>query len=159
MTPFVKFMTKLPWGGLVQLTWSLAYTLFTPKIPVSFIPHFVNSFHSYKCNKWHVRLGHPSHRKLVELHKAFPFIDCVKNTDPCNVCHLSKQKKLPFPNSVSKFDKPFDLLHVDIWGPISTPSIQGHRYFLTIVDDAGRHTWLFFMKLRLCLEGWGRMVK
>lgn len=35
---------------------------------------------------------------------------------------------------------------MDIWGPVSTPSIQGHKYFLTIVDDHSRHTWIFLMK-------------
>ncbi|XP_010480765.1 PREDICTED: uncharacterized protein LOC104759556 [Camelina sativa] len=30
---------------------------------------------------------------------------------------------------------PFDLVHLDIWGPFSVESIEGYRYFLTIVDD------------------------
>ena len=39
-----------------------------------------------------------------------------------------------------------DLIHVDIWIPMSFPSASGHRYFLTIVDDHTRFTWIFFMK-------------
>ena len=43
------------------------------------------------------------------------------------------------------------LLHLiycifDIWGPNSTVSINGHRYYITIVDDFTRHTWIFFLK-------------
>jgi len=38
------------------------------------------------------------------------------------------------------------LIHVDIWGPYSIPSIHGHKYFLTIVDDYSRHTWIFSLK-------------
>nr|KYP76442.1 Retrovirus-related Pol polyprotein from transposon TNT 1-94 [Cajanus cajan] len=34
---------------------------------------------------------------------------------------------------------------MDIWGPCSTTSLNGHRYFLTIVDDNTRYTWVFLM--------------
>jgi len=38
------------------------------------------------------------------------------------------------------------LIHVDIWGPYSIPSIHGHKYFLTIVDDYSRYTLIFLLK-------------
>ena len=61
-------------------------------------------------------------------------------------CHLAKQHKLPFQLSKSFSKSVFDLIHIDIWGPLDVPSIQGHRYFLTIVDDFSRHTWVYLMK-------------
>jgi len=39
----------------------------------------------------------------------------------------------------------FDLLHMDIWGPCSKPSMHGHKYFLTIVDNHSRFTWIHLM--------------
>ena len=39
----------------------------------------------------------------------------------------------------------FDLLHMDIWGPCSKTSMHGHKYFLTIVDDHSRFTWIHLM--------------
>ena len=45
-------------------------------------------------------------------------------------------------------DFPFDLVHMDVWGPFSVPTSDGHRYFLTLVDDATRATWLFLMKAK-----------
>jgi len=38
----------------------------------------------------------------------------------------------------------FDLIHVDIWGPYFVPSFEGHGYFLTIVDDFSRFTWIYY---------------
>ena len=38
------------------------------------------------------------------------------------------------------------MIHVDIWGPYSIPSIHGHKYFLIIVDDYSRYTWIFPLK-------------
>ena len=42
--------------------------------------------------------------------------------------------------------KCFDLIDVDIWGPYLIPSIHGHKYFLTMVDDYSRYTWIFLLK-------------
>lgn len=47
---------------------------------------------------------------------------------------LSKRNDLfPISNIVSNM--PFDLVHCDIWGPFTPMTVQGHKYFLTIVDD------------------------
>ena len=82
-------------------------------------------------------------------------IDVIKNKFPCvkynksfvcDVCHFAKQKGLCFPISTSKSKKCFDLIHVDVWGPYSIPSIHGHKYFLTIVNDYSRYTWIFLLK-------------
>ncbi|MCH85324.1 retrovirus-related Pol polyprotein from transposon TNT 1-94, partial [Trifolium medium] len=40
--------------------------------------------------------------------------------------------------SLNKADKPFDLIHFDIWGPIAVHSVHHHTYFLTAVDDCSR---------------------
>jgi len=54
--------------------------------------------------------------------------ECIETrNEHCDVCHLAKQKKLSFPNSISHIDKCFNLIHVDIWGPAPTPSMHGHE--------------------------------
>lgn len=35
---------------------------------------------------------------------------------------------------------------MDIWGPYSVPSVHNHRYFLTVVDDFSRFTWIVMLK-------------
>lgn len=35
---------------------------------------------------------------------------------------------------------------MDILGPISRPSIVGHKYFLIVVEDYTRYYWIFLMK-------------
>lgn len=42
----------------------------------------------------------------------------------------------------------FELLHIDIWGPFSVPSIEGYKYFLTIVDDNTRVTWVYLLRTK-----------
>ncbi|KAE9592424.1 putative RNA-directed DNA polymerase [Lupinus albus] len=94
---------------------------------------------------WHMRFGHVSKPILQLLSKQFSF-SWNKNILPCDVRHISKQKKLPFSLSATHTTKSFDLLHVDIWGPYAVPSIFGQKYFLTLVDDYSRFTWIILMK-------------
>ena len=37
------------------------------------------------------------------------------------------------------------MISYSIWGPHKTPTHFGKRFFLTIVDDYTRYTWLFLM--------------
>ncbi|XP_019425060.1 PREDICTED: uncharacterized protein LOC109333936 [Lupinus angustifolius] len=93
---------------------------------------------------WHFRLGHPSKYVFDTVCKQHPYVKFCANK-VCDTCHVAKQTKILFPTSTSTTIHPFDLVHMDIWGPLQIPSIHGHKYFLTIVDDFTRHTWLFLM--------------
>ena len=44
---------------------------------------------------------------------------------------------------------PFQLIFCDIWGPHSTSTYTGAYYFLTIVDDNTRCTWVYLMRHKL----------
>jgi len=61
---------------------------------------------------------------------------------------FSKQHKLPFQQSQYVILKAFELIHINIWGPVVNISIHGLKYFLTVVDDYTRHTWIYLMKSR-----------
>jgi len=96
---------------------------------------------------WHLRLGHTSNRILKHLSIKYNDItfDC---SQPCDTCHFAKQKKLSFPHSTSRNSKFFELIHVDIWGPVATSSVDGFKYFLTVVDDFTRFTWIHLLKFK-----------
>jgi hypothetical protein len=42
-------------------------------------------------------------------------------------------------------DRPLELLHMDLFGPIAYISIGRSKYCLVIVDDYSRFTWVFFL--------------
>jgi len=92
---------------------------------------------------WHYRLGHLSPQRLQLLHKQFPYINCP-NFDICDICQFAKQKRLSFSPSIHNVTHIFYLIHFDIWGPFNITSIHGHKYFLTVLDDYSRFTWIFF---------------
>jgi hypothetical protein len=95
---------------------------------------------------WHYRLGHSSFDRLQFLHQYVQNLPTINKTTPfCNVCPLAKQKRLSFPNAGHICKTNFELIHCDIWGPYFVPTIDGHKYFLTIVDDHSRSTWVYLM--------------
>ncbi|XP_070021176.1 uncharacterized protein [Nicotiana sylvestris] len=60
----------------------------------------------------------------------------------------SRQQRLPFPKSSIHTSAPFQLVHIDIWGPYNTNTYDGFRYFLTLVDDFNRVTWTHLLSCK-----------
>ncbi|KAJ0094884.1 hypothetical protein Patl1_15917 [Pistacia atlantica] len=117
---------------------------------VSAVPEDLPTLHNNCCSSsvelWHKRLSHVPILKL----KYFPSIkftqDDIKCVADCRICPLAKQVRLPFTSSQNRASHPFHLLHMDVWGPYAHPTVDHHRFFLTIVDDHTRITWIFLMK-------------
>lgn len=63
----------------------------------------------------------------------------------CPVCPLAKQYRLPFPHNSFHSNLYFDLLYCDLWGPYRISTINGCKYFLTIVDDHSMCVWTFLL--------------
>lgn len=93
---------------------------------------------------WHLRLGHMSQSRMSLLQNVIPIVKESSQLQ-CEICPLAKQHRSPFPISSIKTSQPFAVVHCDIWGPFNTPTTSGHRYFLTVVYDFTRCTWVFLM--------------
>ncbi|KAL6273311.1 hypothetical protein ACE6H2_024003 [Prunus campanulata] len=100
---------------------------------------------SHPTSLWHMRLGHPS-SSCLKLVTPFLTSKNISFDHNCSICPMAKQTRLPFPLSSISTHAPFDLLHCDIWGPHKVPAHSGARFFLTIVDDFTRCTWIFLMQ-------------
>lgn len=94
---------------------------------------------------WHNRLGHIPFVRMKEI-SHIPCKFSTKQPFICIVCPLARQPRLPFPDSSIKTTHAFQLIHVDTWGPYGTPTHNGFKYFLTIVDDFTRATWTHLMR-------------
>ncbi|XP_024021425.1 uncharacterized protein LOC21412662 [Morus notabilis] len=121
------------------------YLFESPTIVLKSPPVVASSIYSL----WHHRLGHPSHSRLQLLSKYIPTLNFNAQRELCETCSLAKQTRLPFPLSIKTSVSPFDLIHCDIWGKYHHVSLSGAHYFLTIVDDYTRCTWIFLMQYQL----------
>lgn len=60
---------------------------------------------------------------------SFPSHFDDNSVDHCLICAQSKQFRLLFPHIISKTKSPFDLIHVDVWGPYKHLTHDGLKYF------------------------------
>lgn len=63
----------------------------------------------------------------------------------CSIDSQARQTRLPFHDSHYESASLFDLVLGDIWGPYRVPSVSGVIYFLTVVEDKSRCTWMFLL--------------
>ncbi|KAL2248387.1 UNVERIFIED_CONTAM: Retrovirus-related Pol polyprotein from transposon RE2 [Sesamum indicum] len=98
------------------------------------------------CNEfvWHKRMGHASMstiKHIPECKISKDFVDMQ-----CDICPKANQSRISFKPSLSQSIVPFELVHLDLWGPYRTPSISGCSYVLTILDDFSSSLWTFLIK-------------
>lgn len=66
------------------------------------------------------------------------------DSSSCNVCHLGKQCKLSFNESSSYSNKPFFLVHSNVW-QASCKSISGFSYYALFLDDFTKFSWIYLL--------------
>jgi transposase InsO family protein len=65
----------------------------------------------------------------------------------CSACQAEKQVGAHHRHkNIMTTDRPLELLHMDLFGPIAYISIGGIKYCLVIVDDYSHVTWVFFLQ-------------
>ncbi|CAN1152028.1 Retrovirus-related Pol polyprotein from transposon TNT 1-94, partial [Linum perenne] len=94
---------------------------------------------------WHYRLGHSSFSYLQRL---FPHLFRNKTTLRlnCEVCQYAKHTRSIYSPVSYTPTSPFSIIHSDIWGPSRVASLNGTRWFITMIDEHTRLTWTFLMK-------------
>nr|GFB93369.1 retrovirus-related Pol polyprotein from transposon TNT 1-94 [Tanacetum cinerariifolium] len=100
---------------------------------------------------WHRHLSHLNFDSINLLSKndivvGLPKLKFIKD-HLCSSCELGKAKRKSFHSKLTpSLKRRLHLLHMDLYGPMHVPSINGKRYVLVIVDDYSRYTWTHFMR-------------
>jgi len=96
---------------------------------------------------WHRRLGHlgrDNMKLLFKLTKDAPNIE--KEDNFCEPCILGKNTRTISRQTAERSSQPLQLVHSDLSGKFTTPSIGGSNYYITFVDDYSRFTSIYFLK-------------
>lgn len=99
---------------------------------------------------WHRKMGHIGMQNLKQLPKLCTGININVSEEElrkiCEVCVLAKQKKLPHKKIRERGSEPLRLIHTDVCGPITPPTHDNKRYFVTFLDDYTHFCVVFLMQ-------------
>ncbi|KAM1422622.1 hypothetical protein ACFX2I_004733 [Malus domestica] len=99
-----------------------------------------------KCDTWHQRLGHPTPEIMsCMLQKSNIVADRDSKSSVCVSCIQGKMSRTPFPLRSVTCTSPFEKIHSDVWGPSPVKSLEGYRYYVTLIDEYTRYVWIFPM--------------
>lgn len=62
------------------------------------------------------------------------------------MCSHARQTRSTFCKKIKDTESVFQLLHIDVWGPMRHSTRTYCNSFITIVDDYSRFTWVFLTK-------------
>ena len=118
---------------------------------------FMKNKEVLKSLNWHARLHKPLSvmKELVRLklvtgleNLSFDAID--NHLPPCVYCIQAGMKCRSYSSNSNRqpTTRPFEVVHVDLKGPITPIGIDGEQYMLGIVDTYSKHTTIYFLKTK-----------
>lgn len=99
---------------------------------------------------WHRRLGHVG----ADVVKRMVTRELVKGIDIrgpheiggiCEDCVFGKHSARPYNESSPVEENVLDRVHIDIWGPATTQSAGGAKYFMLLMDGASSYRQVYFL--------------
>jgi hypothetical protein len=102
-----------------------------------------------KVMLWHQRLGHIEEKGIRLLHSK-GIVEGMYNFSMdfyfCEHCVYGKQNRVRFPSGATREEGILQLVHSDIFGPMSVPSLGKSMYYVSFIDDFSRNTWIYFLR-------------
>jgi hypothetical protein len=61
--------------------------------------------------------------------------NCSLDFDFCEDCLYGKQNRVIFPSSAMRVEGILKLVHNDVYGPMSVPSLGKYVYYISFIDE------------------------
>jgi hypothetical protein len=61
-------------------------------------------------------------------------------------CVYGKKNRVRFPSGAMRAEGILQLVHSDVFGPVSVPSLGKSMYYVSFIDDFSRNTWIYFLR-------------
>ena len=126
------------------------------KLDLNVFSHsFVNSASSYVIGSnnidfatWHAKLVHIGRDRMTRLDREGLLGSLTKvDLQLCEPCLVGKACRKPF-GRTNRVAQPIELVHSDICGPMNKKARHGASYFLTLIDDYSRYSYVYLLSHR-----------
>lgn len=123
-----------------------------------------------KLELWHQRYGHLGSDNLAKLLSKNMVdgmkVDAIPNplvNKLCEACIVGKQTREPFQcRSEKRANRPLEIVHSDVCGPVTPKTWDGNNYFVTFTDDYTHVSVVYLMRSKSevlqCLEDYEAMA-
>ena len=143
---------KLVYGNTVVAVADKVSDMYWLRIAQDRVMKSVVKEHTKNCqHTWHRRLGHRDPAVIGEMKRrdlvsGLKVVDCgIRWT--CECCIECKMARSPFPPVAGKTStEVLDIIHSDVCGPMEETTLGGCRYYMTLIDDHSRYTFVYFLK-------------
>ena len=66
--------------------------------------------------------------------------------DLCEHCVYGKKNRVIFPSGATMIEGILQLVHSDVFGPMLVPSLGKSMYYVSVIDEFSRNTWIYFLR-------------
>lgn len=94
---------------------------------------------------WHEKLVHQNIFQVKNYLNNMNIKFDPKEQIQCEPCILGKMHRKPLKNSLTKSQRPGELIHADLCGPMENTSVGNSRYFLLLKDDFSHYLTIIFL--------------
>jgi hypothetical protein len=97
----------------------------------------------------HQRLGHVREKGLQLLHDkgmVEGMSNCSLDFGFCKHCVYGKKNQVRFPSGATRVEGILQLVHSDVFGSMSVPSLGKYVYYVSFIDEFSRNTWIYFLR-------------
>ena len=77
----------------------------------------------------------------------------------CEPCQHGKQTRIEFKTKEHFTTRTLELVHTDLCGPTRSKGLNGEEYFMVLIDDFTRMTWVFLLKKKSKAFGYFKIFK
>ena len=77
----------------------------------------------------------------------------------CEHCQHGKQTRVEFKTKEHSTSRPLELVHTDLCGPTRSKGLNGEEYFMLLIDDFTRMTWVCLLKRKSEAFGYFKIIK
>jgi hypothetical protein len=78
------------------------------------------------------------------MDEGFP--ECSLEVDFCEHCIYGKQSQVRFTSGATRANEIIELVHSDVFGPVTMPSLSGSLYYVSFIDCFSRKTCIHFSR-------------
>ena len=98
---------------------------------------------------WHQMLRHIREKGVRILH-GNGIVEGMSNLlldlDFCEHCVYGKKNQVSYPSGAKRAKGILELVHSDMFGPVSVPSLDKSMYYASFIDGFSRNTWIYFLR-------------